>query len=406
VLQAPGFDHRPQEPPVNRRLLFFAALALALTAAACVDDRPSQPVIRLVPGQAINGAAIHVDGLSASALGALRADAPSDAEWTALLRVDVRGDAGGVSGLPPVAGTYAVERNAVVFKPLFGLDPGMEYRATFNGALLPAGRPSSGAPIVETLSVPRIDRSPTAVVSRVYPTSEIVPENLLRLYVQFSVPMGRKGGIEYLTLLDGRGDPVEDPFLPLDAEFWNGDRTRFTVFLDPGRVKRGVRPNEDLGRSLEIGEKYTLVVSREWPDAYGSPLKEEFRRTFRAGSADEQPLSPLSTWRIAAPRGGTADVLQVNFPEALDHGLLLRAVGVETSAGQPVEGTITIDLDEKRWSLAPATAWRAGEYRLVVLNFLEDASGNRLGRAFEVDQFSEADRDNQPERATLAFRIP
>jgi hypothetical protein len=394
---------------VNRRLLFFALVSLALCLGACADDRPSQPAIRLVVVPVTTGAAtpatIQIDGLSASALGALRADSPSDAEWTSLFRVHVVPDSGSTSELPPVAGVYTMEQNAVVFKPMFGLIPGLKYRAIFDGARLPAGRPVSATPVEATVSVPKIDYAPRTVVSHVYPSGEVVPENLLRLYVQFSAPMSRRGGIEYLTLLDHQGHPVKDPFLPLDAEFWNADRTRFTVFLDPGRVKRGVRPNEDLGRSLEIGEEYTLVVSREWPDAQGSPLKDEFRRKFRAGSADEQPLSPLSTWRMTAPRSGTADALQVNFPEALDHGLLLRAVGVETSAGEPVEGTITIDLDEKRWSLAPATAWRAGEYRLLVLNFLEDASGNRLGRAFEVDQFSEADRDSQPERNTVPFQI-
>jgi hypothetical protein len=58
-----------------------------------------------------------------------------------------------------------------------------------------------------------------------------------------------KGGIGFVRLLDEAGDEVRDPFLPLDAEFWNRDRTRFTVFFDPGRQKRGILPNEEMGRS-------------------------------------------------------------------------------------------------------------------------------------------------------------
>ena len=49
--------------------------------------------------------------------------------------------------------------------------------------------------------------------------------------------MGLKGGIGYVRLLDEAGGEVRDPFLPLDAEFWNRDRTRFTVFFDPGRAE-------------------------------------------------------------------------------------------------------------------------------------------------------------------------
>ena len=34
----------------------------------------------------------------------------------------------------------------------------------------------------------------------------------------------------------------------------------------------------------------------------------------------------------------------------------------------------------------PRQPWSAGEYALVVEKVLEDVSGNRVGRAFEVDE--------------------
>ena len=77
----------------------------------------------------------------------------------------------------------------------------------------------------------------TTVVAQVYPTSDVVPENQLRLYIHFSAPMGLKGGLDYIHLLDDAGSEVKDPFLPLDTEFWNDDRTRYTVFFDPGRAE-------------------------------------------------------------------------------------------------------------------------------------------------------------------------
>ena len=99
---------------------------------------------------------------------------------------------------------------------------------------------------------------------------------------------------------------MKDPFLPLDAEFWNDDRTRYTVFFDPGRQKRGIAPIADMGRSLTEGKSYTLVIDAEWRDGNGLPLKQPFRRTFKVGPPDEQPLDP-KTWKIDAPAAGTSD---------------------------------------------------------------------------------------------------
>ena len=48
----------------------------------------------------------------------------------------------------------------------------------------------------------------------------MVPENLLRLYIEFSAPMNGSG-IEHLALLDDAGTPVDGAFLPLDYEFWS-----------------------------------------------------------------------------------------------------------------------------------------------------------------------------------------
>jgi hypothetical protein len=169
-----------------------------------------------------------------------------------------------------------------------------------------------------------------------------------------------------------------DPFLPLDAEFWNSDRTRYTVFFDPGRQKRGILPNQQMGRSLEIGKRYAIVVSREWPDANGLPLKEEFRKSFTVGPADERPID-VKSWRVSSPRADTRDALVVTFPEPLDHGLLVRALGVTAADGRFLDGEVGIDESEERWAFTPRSAWRAGTYQLTALAMLEDLAGNRIG---------------------------
>ena len=241
-------------------------------------------------------------------------------------------------------------------------------------------------------------------MTRVYPTSDIVPENLLRMYVEFSGPMGRPSGIPHMSLLDEDGKEIRGAFLPLDYEFWSPDHTRFTAFFDPGRVKDGILPNQEMGRALTPGKSVTLVISREWRDQYGRPLKEDFKRVLRVGPADEHPLDTAS-WRIQPPPAvGGRDGLVVIFPEPLDHGLLMRALGVRRGA-EAVEGDIAIDQAETRWTFTPREPWRGGSYELLALDILEDVAGNQIGRAFEVDNFDTVDKSPNPKTITIPFTV-
>jgi hypothetical protein len=360
----------------------------------------SNPEVRLFKSANDSADRIVLAGLSSNLTAVLRRRTLTPEEWTSILRVSVVQE--GDTQLPAVAGAYEVTANDIVFKPLFGFDAGRRYRVEFSPGRLPDGIGESMAPVTTDVETPRVAVAPSTVVEHVYPTSDTVPENQLRLYIHFSAPMGLKGGLDYIKLLDSAGVEVKDPFLPLDAEFWNGDRTRFTVFFDPGRVKRGILPNKEMGRSLTEGHPNTLVVSREWRDGQGLPLKDDFRRTFKVGPPDERPLDQR-TWRLQQPTAGSRDPLAVVFPEPLDHGLLLRALGVVSASGAAVEGKTNIDRGETRWTFTPRESWKAGDYRLRVLSILEDLAGNRIGRAFEVDRFERADRQAEPEEIVIPF---
>jgi hypothetical protein len=195
--------------------------------------------------------------------------------------------------------------------------------------------------------------------------------------------MGRRSGVEHIALLGADGTEIEGAVLPLDYELWSPDHTRFTVLFDPGRVKLGILPNRELGRPLEAERTFTLVISREWRDASGQPLADEYRRELRVGPADERPIDP-SAWQVAPPAADGRGELVVRFPEPLDHGLLMRALGVRRD-GDPVTGEIGVDTGETTWRFRPEEAWEPGGYELFALDVLEDPSGNQIGRAFEVD---------------------
>ncbi len=313
-----------------------------------------------------------------------------------LLRVTVAGNES-----TAVVGRWVATDTTLEFRPSYPFDRGRAYAVRVDPSrLIP---PRSGPIFDSIVSLSAGDRTPVTSVIRTLPSSDVLPENLLRFYIEFSAPMSREGGLAHVKLLDDSGADVAGAFLPLEADFWNQDRTRYTLFLDPGRVKRGILPNEQMGRAIVAGRRYTLAIDSLWRDAMGLPLRRSYRRSFRGGPADEQPVS-LASWRVTSPAAGTRDPLIVTFDEPVDHGLLHRALGVTTARGRVVTGETEVATGEMQWRFRPRDPWQSGPHHLVVLAILEDPSGNRIGRAFEADRFDHADSSGT-ERHVVPFTV-
>jgi hypothetical protein len=383
---------------VLHAVLAGALLATAACGRPSAAGSESNPVMRLVTPANGGPAYVEVTGLSGRALDDLEDAEYTTSEWSALLRVSVSES----DDEPAVLGAYRTSGDALHFTPAFPFDPGRAYHARLDAARLP-GAPADAAPVALEFGLPATAGAPSTVVERIYPSGPDVPENLLRMYVEFSAPMGRRSGIEYLRLVDDAGRTVEAAFLPLDYEFWSPDRRRFTVFFDPGRVKDGILPNQQMGRALEAGRTYTLVVSREWRDDRGVPLKAEHRHALVVGPARTRALDPKS-WTVTAPAAGRRDPLVVTFGAPLDHGLLMRALGVR-AGNRVVGGTADVDAGETRWTFTPDEPWRAGRYEVLALSILEDSAGNQIGRAFEIDNFDTVDKGPDASTTLIPFTV-
>ena len=377
------------------RVAALASVVACVAACSRSAARESAPAIRLSTNAGV--AVVEVVGLPGTTLDRLSDARYSPQEWASILRVSVDASS------PPVVGRYEVADAALRFTPLFAFDRGRSYQVRFNRSRVDGESSASDPLLTATVALPASNTIPTTAVAQVYPSGDVLPENQLRMYIEFSAPMGRRSGIEYVALLDDQGKEVDGPFLPLDYEFWNADRTRFTVFFDPGRVKHGILPNKHMGRALKVGNTYTLLVRSEWQDTNGLPLKESYRRTFRVGPADTMPLD-TTQWRIDPPKAGGQTPLVVTFPEPLDHGLLFRALGVRLG-GKVVDGDVAIGANETQWSFTPHEPWTAGAYDLLALSILEDRAGNQIGRAFEVDNFETVDKGPDPRTVTLPFNV-
>ena len=389
--------------------LTVALLGVAAGCSGFGGPNAAAPTVELrmqTPGDGPGSASVEVGGLKAEDLDALRAAGLTNDQWADLLQVTVvhEDDDGGLK-MPPVLGSYAIGDDGVLrFSPMFPFDPGRPYSARFDPTRLPGREAETLDPIVAVVALPKPYIEPSTVVDRVFPSGDRVPENQLKFYLHFSAPMSHVDGLEYLSLRDARGRTVDAPFLPFGTEFWDPDHLRYTVFFDPGRVKRGLELNERLGRPLQEGETYTLVVDPAWPDAEGNPLQAPFEKLFTVGPADMTPLDP-STWRLQVPSGRSTQPLVVSFPEPIDHALMRRAIGVENEVGRRVEGEVEVENWETRWVLTPSQPWRSGAYFLVALSIVEDLSGNRIGAAFEIDVFETVDETSAGEEFRIPFEI-
>ena len=298
--------------------------------------------------------------------------------------------------VPALLGRYRVDNGALVFAPQFPLQPGLSYRAV---ARIP-GTP----PLSKVFSIPKADATPTTVVSRVYPSLNVLPENQLKFYIHFSSAMARGFAYDHISLIDEAGAKVDVPFLQLGEELWDPAGRRFTLFFDPGRIKRGLLSQQELGIALHEGKRYTLVIDKGWKDAENRPLAADFRKTFTVGPPDRKVID-LKTWTIRKPIAGTRNVLTVVFPESMDHAILQRELDVITSTGTVVGGAVAVGPEEKTWIFTPDTAWNKGSYTIRVGTALADLAGNMIDRPFEIDVFERVDQNLNSTTRSLEFRV-
>ena len=274
-------------------------------------------------------------------------------------------------------GEYSVTDDKVLFKPLIPLSHGTTYQVSFNGNT------------VGVIKVPLPESAQPTSLLKVYPTKDTVPENLLKLYIEFSAPMQEGEALCHITLLNKNGDTVPNVFLDLQPELWNKERTVLTVWLDPGRIKRDLIPNRSMGNPLIKGHQYTLSISASWKDAQGLPLHQPYTKKLVVGDRDSISPRP-ERWKLKVPGAATKQPLVVSTEEALDYFLLQETLSIIDSRGSTVDGNITINNNETTLQFAPADPWQPGHYTLSIASHLEDLAGNNLNRPFDRDLRSRA----------------
>lgn len=273
-------------------------------------------------------------------------------------------------GRTPMAGAYEVKGDALRFRPSFGFLPGQDYVARLGESQRDARQRTAF----------RIDSESPAVdakVVEVYPSGETLPENVLRVYIHFATPMQPHLALDHIKLLDASGNPDDAAFMRFKQELWDEDRTRLTLLMDPGRIKRSVATRLRLGPALLAGHDYELVIEGGWPAADGHSVLPSFSKRFSV-SERLRHLPDTERWKISAPRLGTTEAVEVRLDRPFDRARLQQDLRIFSVDGGQIHGQIEIGKSEKEWRFVPDSAWPAREILLVVNAALEDVAGNNF----------------------------
>ena len=274
------------------------------------------------------------------------------------------------------AGTWERSGDGARFTPRFGAVPGTRYAVV--------GRAGDSDDLWQELarvSVPGTGLEPRTVVETIEPDSEWVPANLLRLSVTFSAAMEEGSAAGNIHLLDEAGSELRGTLLEMPPELWDRDHRRLTVLLEPGRIKRGLEPNQQAGPPLRNGDTVTVAVEVGIRDDRGAPLREGARRSYRVGPSIRSRVDP-ALWEVRWPERDT-DPVDVRFDRPLDAALVARFLRVIDGRGIRVPGQASLDQEARRWTFTPATS--VDSVRISIDTRLEDVAGNSVRRVFDRD---------------------
>lgn len=271
-----------------------------------------------------------------------------------------------------VLGSTTPESNFFRFTPIVPFTRGQTYDVIWRSTTL------------GQITIPNDTSGVQSSVVAIYPSSDTIPENSLKMYVEFSQPMTEGRALSFITVIKNARDTMAGTFLDLQPELWNDERTILTLWIDPGRVKTGLIPNREMGVPLERGHHYTVNINSRWKDVNGRSMTRAFSKSFFISERDNTRPS-TSTWTIAAPAQGTMDELRVNFHDTLDKWQVEREIRIMDYSEKTIEGDLHTTKEETGMIFTPLQSWQAGTYRITVPGTLEDVAGNNFNRLFDTD---------------------
>ncbi|MET2984812.1 Ig-like domain-containing protein [Aureibaculum conchae] len=283
----------------------------------------------------------------------------------------------------PVLGNFSSENNTQTFTPIVPFSNGETYTILREEHIL------------SSFTIKPKNRSTSPEVVAIYPTTGVVPENLLKMYVDFSKPMQEVGNVlDFITVFNKTTNKKVDVFLELETELWNANHTLLTLWLDPGRIKKELIPNKEKGLPIMNGHVYEISVNKNFRDADGNELKQSYTKTVTVTNRDENKPK-VDDFEIQIPTTKTSPLI-IQFNEPLDAMLLTEVFTIYNNKDEKIEGNYQLQNEETSVAFTPTRNWKSDTYKIEIQSRLEDLAGNNLNRLFDEDLLNKDKLEDSP----------
>lgn len=275
-----------------------------------------------------------------------------------------------------IQGRYTIEGDYLAFAPYFPFEKGMTYVVRTKNAK------TDSKYSYQSFQVEKKEVVDKAEVISIFPSADELPENLLRFYLYFNTPMKKGQALKHIKLVDALGNIDNHAFMEFKQELWSPDGKRLTILFDPGRIKRGVSTNMELGPALLEGKQYQLVISGAWQDVYGQELSINTTKEFVVIRAYRQHIK-VDELEIQKPKEDSEEILSIHFDRIIDHALVQSMIQIMDENGKEIAGDWQTSTEEKIIQFVPEKNWKKGTYRIIMDNRLEDTAGNNLNNLLD-----------------------
>lgn len=279
-----------------------------------------------------------------------------------------------------ILGSFYSDKKTKTFTPIIPFTNGETYAIKKNKS------------IVLSFAIKSKVKTEAPQLLNIYPTVNEVPENLLKMYFEFSKPMQEVGStLDFIQVFNKTTNKKVDIFLELETELWNKSHTILTLWLDPGRIKKDLIPNKEKGLPIVKGHEYEIKINALFRDANGSNLDKDYLKTFTVIEADKNKPS-IDNWNVITSIATNHDI-KIEFNEPLDAILLQETIKIYDVSNNVIDAKMMLSNNQKSIELKHTNGLKGGKYKVRIESRLEDLAGNNLNRLFDEDLQSNKPKD-------------
>lgn len=238
-------------------------------------------------------------------------------------------------------------------------------------------------------------------VIAIYPTTDSIPVNILRFYIQFSAPIQEMDILKHIELLDENNKNITGVFYENQYELWNENRTKVTLIVDPGRVKLGLLANNKMGRAFDEGKNYSLKIDSLLLGFNNQPLANSYSKKFTAVKEDIVPPD-TKKWKLSLPISNTTEPIVIDFKDKIDHISANTLIKIFRD-NKEIKGKMFLQNHEQKAIFIPYKKFKKGSYQLIVNYRLEDIAANSVNQVFDHKLSDLLNTNNQ--NFIINFRI-